>query len=345
MSLYDSSITPPLIVNFNSKDRVSGTNSNFNSLPVDLGNNAFDTVCLVQASIPKSFYNMPSGYNTFILTEQQGGNTHPVTVTIPPGNYNRINLQSVLATVLTNASHFGYTYTVSYPPSTQADTFHYTFSVGAPGSRTMYLTFDSRSPFRQLGFDVGTYTFTYVSANLHQLESVNALNLSYILRAFIKTNLVADATDSILEEILSFGSFPSSSVVHYIQYNFDMNSRKLGQSAKNSWNFVLQDAFGQEINLEGVPWAFSVVFFQRNKTHEIHKTELMITNEERLFKIEQEQKGLQEQLTAPVEENKQEGLITTLPPQPDFVSETQPLYPVEPPGITRLFAPSPQPTL
>lgn len=339
MSLYDSSITPPLIVNFNSKDRISGTNSNFNSLPVDLGNNAFDTVCLVQASIPKSFYNMPSGYNTFTLRE----NATSVTVTIPPGNYNRINLQSVLATVLTSASPNGRTYTVSYPPSTQADTFHYTFTVNSIAITVQFI-FTSISPFRQLGFDVGTYTFT-PGISSSTLESVNALNLSYILRAFIKTNLVADATDSILEEILSFGSFPSSSVVHYIQYNFDMNSRRLSPSNKNSWNFVLQDAFSQEINLENVPWAFSVAFYQRNKTHEIHKTELMITNEERLFKIEQEQKGLQEQLTAPVEENKQEGLITTLPPQPDFVSETQPLYPVEPPGITRLFAPSPQPTL
>jgi hypothetical protein len=59
----------------------------------------------------------------------------------------------------------------------------------------------------------------------------------------------------------------------------------------------------------------------------------MITNEERLFKIEQEQKGLQEQLTAPPStETKQEGLITTLAPQPDFVSELNPLYPVLPFG-------------
>jgi hypothetical protein len=68
----------------------------------------------------------------------------------------------------------------------------------------------------------------------------------------------------------------------------------------------------------------------------------MITNEERLFKIEQEQQGLKEQITAPTPstETKQEGLITTLPPQPDFVSETKPLYPIEPPGVTTLFAPS-----
>jgi hypothetical protein len=338
MSLYDSTITPPLIVNFNSKDRGSGSNSNFNSLPVDLGNNAFDTVCLVQASIPKSFYNMPTGYNTFTLNENDGITTTSVTITIPPGNYNRINLQSVLATILTNASPNGLTYTVSYPASTQADTFHYTFGVNASNAYTISFTFGDRSPFRQLGFDVGTYTFTHITLVLQELESVNALNLSYILRAFIKTNLVSDATDSILEEILSFGSYPSSSVVHYIQYNFDMNSRKLAQGSKNSWNFVLQDAFGQEINLEGVPWAFSVVFFQRNKTHEIHKTELMITNEERLFKIEQEQSGLQEQLAAPVAtDTKQEGLITTLPPQPDFVSEMQPLYPVLPFGSSTVL--------
>jgi hypothetical protein len=339
MSLSDNSTTPPLIINFNSKDRVSGTNSNFNSIPVDLGNNAFDTVCLVQASIPKSFYNMPTGYNTFILTEQHGGTSHSNTVTIPRGSYNRINLQSVLATVLTSASHFGYTYSVSYPPSTQADTFHYTFSVGAPSSRTIYFTFNDSSPFRQLGFDVGTYTFTYVSANLHQLESVNSLNLSYILRAFIKTDLVVNATDSILEEILNFGSYPASSVVHYQQYDFDMNSRALSLSSKNSWNFILQDAFGQEIDLNGIPWAFSVVFYQRNKTHEIHKTELMITNEERLFKIEQEQKGIQESISSPTE-TKQEGLITTLPPAPTFVANTEPLYPIKPFGSTTQFLPT-----
>lgn len=334
MSLYDSSVTPPLIINFNSKDRVSGTNSNFNSVPVDLGNNAFDTVCLVQASIPKSFFNMPSGYNTFTLIENDGVTTTSVTITIPPGNYTRINLQSVLTTLLTDNSPDGLTYTVNYPASTQADTFRYTFSADASDIYTISFVFTSRSPYRQLGFEIGTYTFSEITLVLQELVSVNSLNLSYILRAFIKSNIVTDATDSILEEILSFGSYPASSVVHYIQYNFDMNSRKLSQSAKNSWNFVLQDAFGQEIDLNGVSWAFSCVFFQRNKTHEIHKTELMITNEERLFKIEQEQKGLQEQITAPTPstETKQEGLITTLPPQPDFVSELNPLYPVLPFG-------------
>lgn len=340
MSLSDNSTTPPLIINFNSKDRVSGTNSNFNSIPVDLGNNAFDTVCLVQASLPKSFYNMPTGYNTFTLRE----NSTSVTVTIPRGSYTRINLQSVLASLLTTASPNGRTYTVSYPASTVADTFHYTFTVNSSAIAVQFI-FSSTSPYRQLGFEIGTYTFT-PAVGSSSLESVNSLNLSYILRAFIKTDLVTNATDSILEEILNFGSYPASSVVHYQQYNFDMNSRALSLGNKNSWNFVIQDAFGQEIDLNGIPWAFSVVFYQRNKTAEIHKNELMITNEERLFKIEQEQKGIQEKINStPTTETKQEGLITTSPPAPTFVANTEPLYPIKPFGSTTLFLPPTEPTL
>jgi len=296
MSLADYTISNPVVLNFNSKDRISGRNSNFQSIPVDLGNNSFDSVALVQASIPKSFYNMPSGYNQFILTEYDGVTTSSVTVIIPPGNYTRINLQSVLATVLTNASPDGFTYTVTYPASTQADTFHYTFGVNASDAWTISLTFSASSPFRQLGFDVGTYTFTDITLILQELESVNSLNLSYILRAFIKTNIVANATDGILEELLNFGSFPSASVMSFQQFSFDLNSRLYNKDNKNSWSFALVDSFGLEIDLNGIPWAFSLVLYQRNATHEIHKQELKMTNEERIFKIQQEQERLKQEL-------------------------------------------------
>jgi|688.fasta_scaffold55783_3 hypothetical protein len=341
MSLYDSSLTPPLVINFNSKDRIQGSNSSFLSQPVDLGNNQFDSVCLVQASLPKSFYNMPSGYNTFTLRE----NAASATVTIPVGSYTRINLQSVLASRLTAASPNGLTYTVSYPASTVADTFHYTFTVNS-SVITVQFIFTANNPYRQLGFEIATYTFTPAIGS-SSLESVNSLNLSYILRAFIKTNLVLDATDGILEEVLNFGSYPASSVVHYQQYNFDMNTRRYNRSTTNSWQFSIVDAFDQLIDLNGIPWAFSVVFYQRNTTHELHKTELKITNEERLFKIEQEQKRIEEQLSQkPTTSETQgststapEGLQAPLPPQAPSINDFTPLYPVVPFGITTQFLP------
>lgn len=296
MSLADYSIANPIVLNFNSKDRISGRNSNFQSFPVDLGNQSFDSVALVQASIPKSFYNMPSGYNTFTLREFDGLTTTSVTITIPPGNYTRINLASVLSTLLTNASPDGLTYTVTYPPSTEADTFHYTIQVNAPDSYAISVIFSTRSPVRQLGFDVGTYIFSEVTLILQTLESVNALNLSYILRAFIKSNIVSNATDGILEELLNLGSFPSSSVMSFQQVSFDLNSRVFNKDNKNAWSFALVDSFGVEIDLNNIPWAFSLVLYQRNATHEIHKKDLLISNEERLFKIQQEQDKLRQEL-------------------------------------------------
>ena len=336
MSLIDKTFNNPLVINFNSKDRVSGSNSNFNSIPIDLGNNQFDTVCLIQASIPKSFYNVPSGYNTFTLQE----NAASVTITITPGSYTRINLQSSLATLLTAASPNLLTYTVSYPASTAPDTFHYTFSVNSAVIVCRFVL-TSLSPFRQLGFETSTtYTFT-PGVGSSSLESVNAINLSYILRAFIKSNLVADATDSILEELLNFGSFPANSVMSYQQVNFDMNSRAYNPNNRNSWNFVLQDAFGLEIPLNGISWAFSIVFYQRNKTHELQKNELQIANEERLYRIEQEQQKLNIEISSPgSEQNSQSGLLTSSVPLGEpSLSTFQPLYPVQSFGNTTQFLP------
>lgn len=290
MSLADYSISNPIVLNFNSKDRISGRNSNFQSMPFDLGSQNFDSVCLVQASVPKSYYNMPTNYNTFTLKE----NSTSVTVTIPKGNYTRINLQSVLASTLTTASPNGLTYTVSYPSASVADTFHYTFSVNTITVAVSFI-FSSISPYRQLGFDIATYAFT-VGVSTSTLESINSLNLSYILRAFIKSNIVANATDGILEELLNFGSFPSASVMSYQQVSFDLNSRLFNKQNKNSWSFALVDSFGVEIDLNGISWAFSLVLFQRNATHEIHKKDLLISNEERLFKIQQEQDRLRQEL-------------------------------------------------
>jgi hypothetical protein len=288
MSLYDSSSSPPVVISFNSKNRIAGTNSNFISSPVDIGINKYDSVCLVSASIPKSFYNMPSGYNTFTLTEITNR-----TITIPIGNYTKNNLITTLASLLNTGAPVGWIYTVSYSPNTGADTFKITFSVSGNGITQPVFTFQrTSSPFRQLGFEENSInTFT-----TNTLISTNAINLSYILRAFIKSNICRNAQDNILEELLNIGSFPSLSVMYYQQFNFDMNTREYNTDNINSWSFTLVDSFDQIIDLNGIPWAFSLVFYQRNNTHELHKTDLQIKNEERLFAVENAQRNLQKQL-------------------------------------------------
>jgi hypothetical protein len=153
-----------------------------------------------------------------------------------------------------------------------------------------------------------------------------------------------DATDNILEELLNFGSFPANSVMSYQQFDFDMNTRKYNRSGSNSWLFSLVDSFDQLIDLNGIPWAFSVVFFQRNSTHELQKSELQIANEERLFRIEQEQKRIEDQLQNNSSSNTISNLTSDIQGNlqysgPTPLGDIKPLFQQVPFGITTEFLP------
>jgi len=326
MSIYDSTSSQPQVVSFNSKDRISGSNSNFVSSPIDIGINKFNAVCLLCASIPKSFYNMPSGYNTFTLIEKGV----PTTITIPVGSYNKINLASVLSTLLTTGSTTlgnNWTYLVSNPSPTVADTFKFTFTVTGNGAFMPTITMTSISPFRQMGFEQST-AYPFVASTL---VSVNAINLAYVLRMFIKSNICNDSNDGVLDEILSVGSFAPQSVIFHQQYNLDINTRVFNSNNPNSWNFVLVDSYDQEIDFNGIPWAFTLVFYQRNDTHELHKNELLITNEQRLFQIEQQQRKLIESVKSSKDTTTTEESKTTPQQQTELstTSDLQPIYPVQ----------------
>jgi hypothetical protein len=320
MSIFDQSISTPVVLSFNSKDRISGSNSSFISAPIELGYNQFDSVALVQASIPRSFYNVPNSYRTFTLREL-GVN---YVVSMVAGSYNKINLATNLATQLTAASGNGWTYSVTYPSASQPDTFKYTFSVTGNGANQPSFIFTD-SMFRQLGFEESTtYAFT-----ANSLVSANCINLAYVSRAFIKSNVCINAQDDVLEEILNYGSYPMLSLAYFQQTTFDLNTRNYNSANTNSWLFSLVDSFDQEIDLNGVPWSFSLVFYKRNDTHEIHKNDLLIKNEERLFKIADQQQRIQDEAA---------GLTTGEIPRTGVFSnetENQPLLELQTFGLPR----------
>lgn len=327
MSIYNAGFSQPTIINLNSKDRVAGINNSFISQPVDLGVNKYDTVCLVSASIPKSYYNFPSGYNTFTLTEVTAR-----TITVPPGNYNKNSLVTALNTLFNTGAPVGWVYTIIYGSLTGVDNFKFTFSVTGNSGTQPYLSFQNEtSPFLQLGFEENSIN----NFTSDTLVSTNAINLQYVLRMFIKTNLVEEATDSILEEILNVGQYPFQSLIYYEQIDFDMNSRKFNSSGSNSWQFNLVDSYNRPVDLNGISWSFSLVFYQRNDTHEIHRTDLEIKNEERLIRIENANKKLQDEI---IEEqqyiNTPVGQITQPPGNLGYVNlPPDQFYPVLPSSI------------
>ena len=106
----------------------SDTDSNF-SYYFDTNGETYDYVAVMQATIPKSYYLVQEGRNTFILNE----NGNYVTITVPIGNYSRSSFRATIQSLLTAQSPLGFIYTVSIPNvATQADTGKYTFTVSDP---------------------------------------------------------------------------------------------------------------------------------------------------------------------------------------------------------------------
>ena len=155
---------------------------------------------------------MPSGNNTLTVFEE----VKQYVVTIPVGSYNKNNLCAVLSTVWTSyslSSGNDYTFAVTYSTSSVGDTFKLTFTVSGNGGVQPRNT---NSPFRQLGF-LADSNKTFAS---NVFISTNAISLSYVLRAFIKSNC---GGDSIL------WGFPT---MYFKQNNFDLNSRKFTPTAR-----------------------------------------------------------------------------------------------------------------
>lgn len=284
MSIHNSIFNRPHSYHFSSSNHISGSNSSFVSKPISLPINEYDTVAVVQTSIPRSAYNVPSGANSFTLIE----NAVEKTVSLTPGNYTKSVLISKLVSALNDAGSF--TYNITYPSGTNVDTFHLTFNVsGNTGSQPSFKF--GIFMYRQLGFDKNsTYTF-----DSNTISSVNCIDLSAINRVFIYSNITSE-NEGLLESVLSYGSNPALSIAYHYNSNIDIVSKKYENTSKNSWTFTLKDEDGLELDLNGIPWHFDLIFYKRNSSHEIQETHTKMLMEQEMFKISTEIETLEKDL-------------------------------------------------
>ena len=153
----------------NSRDRVSGTDSDFLyqfEMPADV---KFDHVCVMQACIPKSYYLIKAN-ETFTLTED----AKSVNISLPVGNYTRKSLASTVQGLLTSLSPNGYTYTVTYPTSsTVPDTGKYTYTVSNnSGVQPVFTFVTTNDLFDHMGFASGS-TNNFVANTLTSTQVIN----------------------------------------------------------------------------------------------------------------------------------------------------------------------------
>jgi hypothetical protein len=186
-----------------SHNRVSGTHSDF-QYQLEYKNDEFDHCVILQATIPKSYYLVQSGNNTFQLQE----GTSTVTITIPIGNYSRLSFQNQLQSLLNSSSPNSYTYTISIPNTfSTGDTGLYTYTVSGNGSIQPSFIIGNYL-YEQLGFNPNTS----IQFSGNSLVSINVVKFQLEDSIFIHSDIATNGIDDILQEILSVDTSDYSNI-------------------------------------------------------------------------------------------------------------------------------------
>ena len=246
----------------NSTNRISGTNSNFTySLDIDQ-NSEYDRAVVMQCSIPKSYYLIESGYNTFTLRE----GVLSATVTITPGNYNRKSFQTVLTTSLNSASPTIWTYAIAYPNTlSAADTGKFIFTVTGNGGVQPAFIF-TRNVYEAMGFRSNS-TNTFVA---NSLTSTNVIKLQAEDTLYIHSDLVSNKGDNVLQEVFANGD-PSYAAINFQNVCPDAYAKKITLSGSNSYCFYLTDESGTAIDLNGQNMQIVLLLYKENDVYRMIK--------------------------------------------------------------------------
>lgn len=234
----------------NSRDRTSGTNSDF-TYDIDLKGLDVSHAAILQAYIPKSFYVVVSGENTFTLEED----SKQASVSISPGSYSKSSLKSHLQTQLNSASPNGYSYTITTPSSSQGETGKLTFSVSGNGGIQPILIFTTYL-WEQLGFDKNSSN----QFSSDTLTSTNVINLQSENTIFLHSDIIQDS-DSVLQEIYA-GSSLNYSAISFQNHSPELYAKKLQTADSNSYRFYLTDENSNPINLNGLNIVLTLLVYK-----------------------------------------------------------------------------------
>ena len=250
----------------NSRNRIGGTDESFS---YEINMKTFEpTHCLVlQANIPKSFFIVQDGENTFTLTEED---VNSVVITVPPGNYSRISFKTAVQSLLNLNSPGAYTYTITTPNSSTGDNGKYTFTCAGHTLETKIIMASDNNLYELFGFDIGS-TNTFTSGTL---ESSNVIKMSKEDSVFIHSDIVADG--SILQEVYAVENSDFSNIV-FQQFAPEYYIKPLKSNQSNVFTFYLTNEDGDSLNLNGLNWNMTLCLFRKDNTNDILKDYLRLS--------------------------------------------------------------------
>lgn len=249
----------------NSEERLTGRSDNFTSRVLIPINQKFDRVCVLQASIPQSYYIVGVGSNTFVLREL-GVDT---TIAVPIGNYSVISFALVVKGLMTLASPNNWVYEMSFPQAgVTANTGKFNFSVTGNGVDQPSLYFPNEV-HEQFGFDLLTY-YPFTS---NALTSVSVVSFVPETRVFIHSDIGInyDDGDTILQEIYGNNTVPLSMMSYELTTDPDAYSKKLRSERSNTYQFWLTDKNGNQLDLNGQDIMITILIYRKDNLSEMLK--------------------------------------------------------------------------
>jgi hypothetical protein len=240
--------------NITSKNRIDGSTNDFSinlNIPNDIINN-ITHVSVTNISIPKSFYQIENGFNTFSLYE----NNVLISITLPAGNYSKYQLFSFLSSQMTLQSLNSVTYII-VDEQTLYDTGKLKITNDKPliNKKLFFLDNDI---FQFLGFLANKeYTFTseIVSENIINLNSEDVILLHSNICSSNNNDLKVGS--NVLSSIYTSGQKNYS----YIIKSFDLIYNMKSFIKNNKFNFYLTNENNSSINLNGIDFNFVLNLF------------------------------------------------------------------------------------
>tara|TARA_R110000868_G_scaffold230985_2_gene484276 strand:- start:472 stop:1350 length:879 start_codon:yes stop_codon:yes gene_type:complete len=247
------------IVHINSAFRTLGTDSRFDiNIPLQKNNN-FTHIAVLSASIPKSYYLIAEGENSFIIRE----NTVDYTITLPVGNYTITSLIYTLNVLFTgDTSH----YSVTFPDGkTSAQTGKMTFSHNNVHHDSAFIFNNNHLP-EVLGFVRGSTNDFITSGNTSKLTSTNVCNFQRESTIFLHSSCCSNGgQDDILLELFASGNPDLSNINFESSGNLEPHSKILKDSQSNNYSFYITDEYRDDIFLNGVNMLITLCFYEKNK--------------------------------------------------------------------------------
>jgi hypothetical protein len=234
----------------NSYNKLVATDSTSNfTVMINLPkNNNFNKVVVLQMSIPKSYYLIQNGYNTFNIYEPQNSSYHVITLKV--GNYSRSLFMAELIRAIQYSAVPACTglYGVSFSSSTGK----WTFSVTGLTQQPSIIT--TTNLFEQLGFSKNT-TNTFSS---YSIVSTTCVKLQVEDTLFILSDC-SNALSGVIQDVYCNSSDFSNIIFN--QYNEDLYAKTFIRNNNNVFRFSLTDENFRPIDLNGLNMNMTLCFY------------------------------------------------------------------------------------